>query len=110
MSVFDTECSAVPVTVIHPNLDGDFLHTDYPLPIRINHKIFLSVILIVAPCILKSILFNHQQMHCFRIYIRMPDCWLEVSISIGCFVVSCLVCTVVVVLSVLLLVVLCVLW
>jgi hypothetical protein len=31
----------------------------------------------------------------------MPDCWLEVSISIGCAVVSRLVCTVVVVLSVL---------
>jgi hypothetical protein len=32
----------------------------------------------------------------------LPGYWLEVSISIGCAVVSCLVCTVVVVLSVLL--------
>jgi hypothetical protein len=38
-SVFDTECSVL-VTVTHPTLDDDFLHTDYPLPITINHKYF----------------------------------------------------------------------
>lgn len=37
---------AVLATSTHPGLDGDLLHTCYPFPIRIDHKIFIRVLIL----------------------------------------------------------------